>query len=132
MRILITEWALDAYLEMVERDFTEAEYWTILRPDIERLRDYPTDPFFQLEKRWSPAQTGRGADVESGFKMKWHNLGPGKIQLRLCVAIIGDEAWLCHAYSKTDPRLDHRNGVKLVDRIQSIRDGHAVIRGEIP
>lgn len=132
MRIVITEWALDAYTEMVGRDFTEEEYWSVLRPDIERLHRYPVDPFFKHDKSWGPAQLAAGADIPAGFKMKWHNIGPGLIQLRLCVAIIKDEAWLCHAYSKTSPKQDFRKGLQLFDRIDTIRDGRAVVKGEIP
>lgn len=55
MRILITEWALDAYAEMVGRDFSKDEYWKVVRPDILRLHQRTTDPRFRDDQFWGPA-----------------------------------------------------------------------------
>jgi hypothetical protein len=129
MRVLITDWALDAYAEMVGRDFSEEEYWAVLRPDILRLYARTTDIAFNDAHFWGPAQSGPSRNVPDGFKMKWRNIGSGRVQLRLCVALVEGNAWLCDAYSKTDPRQDYRMGVRLIDRIQSVRDGDVVVRG---
>lgn len=72
-----------------------------------------------------------GRDVRDGFKMKWRGRGAGGIQLRLNIALLDGDAWLCDAYSKTDPRLDHRMGIRLIDRIQAIRDGDVAAKGEL-
>ena len=32
--------------------------------------------------------------------MKWHNVGNGKFQLRLCIAIVNNECFVCRAYCK--------------------------------
>lgn len=82
MRILITDWALDADAGMVGRDFTEKEYRGVLRPDIARLHRRDADPRFKDARFWGPAQSGPACNVPDGFKMKWHNIGPGLIQLR--------------------------------------------------
>jgi hypothetical protein len=37
--VVITEWALDSYLNLkANQAFTDHEYWTILRPDVELLK----------------------------------------------------------------------------------------------
>jgi hypothetical protein len=61
MEIVITEWALDSYLNLVaQQAFTAQEYKMVIRPDVERLKTYPSDPKFQSHKFWSQAQDPRG------------------------------------------------------------------------
>ena len=131
MRIFITRWGLDSYLE--HRDsgvITRELYYEQLRPDILRLRHRDTDPKFQQPSFWGPAIGPRGR-VDEGWKMKWHNLGPGRLQLRLCVAVVEADAYLCHAYVKTSPAQDRRRAARLRDQIRLIRKGVADIRGEL-
>ncbi len=94
-RIIITEWAFDSYLELSGTNaFSSDEYWEVIRPDVERLQKYPKDSKFENSKFWSIA-TLNGERLSHGFKMKWHNIGAGAVQLRLCVALLDDSAFLC-------------------------------------
>src|SRR4051812_2042542 len=100
MDIAITEWAFQTYLDLKHRQvFTVQEYKTCIRPDVERLRGGipSTDPSFANAHFWGPAKDMAGNAVAHGFKMKWHNIGPGKVQLRLGVALINNTAYLCRA-----------------------------------
>lgn len=60
--------------------------------------------------------------------MKWHNIGAGKVQLRLCVAMTG-QAFLCQAYVKNSPSIDKRESAKLKSRINLIALGKYQYRG---
>lgn len=103
MDIIITEWALPAYLDLKARQaFTDQEYWDIIRPDVELLGDGIPSPHPQFANPlfWGPATDRSGNTVADGFKMKWHNMGPGRIQLRLCVGLLRGSAYLCRAYIK--------------------------------
>ena len=128
MKVLITEWALASYTEFVGRDFSEQEYWEVLRPDILRLYQHKTDACFQNAHFWGPAETGQGKVVQDGWKMKWHNIGHGRIQLRLGVALLDGDAYLCHAWSKTSGQ-DYPQGMVLKNRIQKIKEGNFSLRG---
>ena len=64
--------------------------------------------------------------------MKWHNFGNGNVQLRLCVALVDGDAYLCHAYVKTSPAQDRRRAASLKHKILLIQRGHHVERGELP
>jgi hypothetical protein len=131
VEILITEWALDSYLDLLNMGvFTQKDYWTILRPDVEKLRGYPADPVFQSNSKfWGPADV-MGTTIRDGFKMKWHNLGNGRCQLRLPVAIIGN-AYLCGAYVKSNPSAEAKALVRFTQHINLIRRGRAVVRGKL-
>ena len=108
MEVLITGWALNSYLELVsDGAFSKAEYKTTIRPDVERLKDYPDDVKFSQGKFWSVAIDSRGLTIADGYKMKWHNMGNGKVQIRLPVAMLS-EAVLCEAYVKNDPKREKR------------------------
>lgn len=49
--VIITEWALDSYLELVHRRvFDRAEYRSTIRPDVDRLKSYPNDPRFSQQQ----------------------------------------------------------------------------------
>jgi len=130
--VVITEWALDSYLELVSRRvFSTQEYKTTIRPDVERLKTYPSDPEFQKQNFWSPAQDTGGGVLRGGFKMKWHNVGVGNVQLRLPVGIVGD-AILCQAYVKENAKQERRLLAKFKTHLQLIRMGRHTIRGRLP
>jgi hypothetical protein len=130
LRIVITRWGLDAYLELLHKGvFDRALYRKELRPDILKLRAWPHDDAFQHAKFWGPADDG--SVVPDGYKMKWHNFGNGNVQLRLCVGLVGGDAYLCHAFVKTSPDQDKREAAKLRKRISLIRDGNFDWRGEL-
>lgn len=51
MEIVISEWALNSYLDLKhERAFTPNEYQQTLRPDVLRLKNYPSDAKFDLKQ----------------------------------------------------------------------------------
>lgn len=129
---MITEWALQSYLDLRHKTvFTDRDYWNVLRPAVELLRSYPTDPRFSNQHFWGPATDRAGNTIQYGFKMKWHNLGPGNVQLRLGVVIYSGDAYLCQAYVKSSDKVDKREMAKLKHRIRSIFRGHYTRRGTI-
>lgn len=69
--------------------------------------------------------------IQDGFKMKWRNLGPGRVQLRLAVAMHAGSAFLCHAYVKSSDSVDKREMAKLKDRIRNISLGNYTTRGTL-
>lgn len=142
MEVIITEWGLQSYIELkANAVFTDQDYRYQLRPDVELLKtDDPFDPAhpkFSNSKFWGRA-TFSGKVVKCGHKMKWHNLGPGKVQLRLCVVIVDSalekvkrqRAFICSAYVKDD-KTDAREMAKLKLKIQKIEDGTFVYRGNL-
>jgi hypothetical protein len=133
VRLIITEWALQSYLHMSHGQvFTPAEYWGILRPDVERLKaGYPSqDPKFGLPKFWGPAKSPSG-QIPNGFKMKWHNLGPGRVNLRLMVGLVGGDAYLCQAFVKKSSAQDLREGANLKRYMNLIAQGMYQHRGDL-
>ena len=142
MEVVITEWGLQSYIELKKQAvFTDAEYKNVLRPDAELLKtDDPFDqkhPKFSNNKFWGPA-THNGQVTKFGYKMKWHNFGPGRVQFRLCVVIIETEienvkdqrAFLCNSYVKDD-KTEKREMARLKIKIQKIEDGTYVYRGKL-
>ena len=142
MEVVITEWGLQSYINLKGLGvFTDTDYTTHLRPDVELLKT--DDPFdkthtkFSNDKFWGPAKSG-GKIIKFGYKMKWHNLGPGKVQLRLLVVIIETEidsvktqrAFLCTSFVKDD-KTDRREMARLKLKIQKIEDGTYVYRGKL-
>jgi hypothetical protein len=122
LEIVITQWALDSYLELKHSNtFSDQEYKNGIRPDVLRLVNYPNDPKFSNSKFWSIAESS-GTRIVGGFKMKWHQVGNGKIQLRLPVGMMG-EAYLCGAYVKEDPKKEKRKLEKFRTHLQLIRQG---------
>ena len=85
---------------------------------------------FQSSKFWGPAESRFGI-VPNGFKMKWHNFGPGKVQLRLMVAVIAGDAYLCQAYVKKGAPQDKREGANLKVRMNLIHAGRYTWRGDL-
>jgi hypothetical protein len=76
--------------------------------------------------------------IKFGYKMKWHNLGPGKVQLRLCVVILetvfeklkARRAFLCNSFVKNDMS-EAREMARLKMKIQKIEDGTFKYRGKL-
>lgn len=133
MRIVITRWGLDAYLDLLHRGVFDRDlYYEVLRPDILRLRNRVADATFENPKFWGPALDRQNSPVTDGYKMKWHSFGNGNVQLRLCVGLVGGDAFLCHAYVKTSGAQDMRMAAALKDRLGLIRAGQHQERGELP
>lgn len=97
MEIVITEWALQSYLEL-NNVFTDKEYREILRPDAELLHEYPQHSKFRNEKFFGPCKDKSGKIIRQGYKMKWHNIGSGRVLLRLLIVLAHEEAYLCDTY----------------------------------
>lgn len=132
MEIIITQWALDSYLNLVSQNvFTRQEYLTMIRPDVMLLKEYPNDTKFKNSKFWSPANDRNGLVISSGYKMKWHQIGNGKVQLRLAVGIFGDACFLCEAYVKNDDKVDKRKLAKFKVYLDLIRQGSYTVRGKL-
>jgi len=132
LSVVITEWALQSYVELVaDNVFTREEYRKVLRTDVLRLKRYPDDHRFKLDTFWGPAKIRGGVAVTRGYKMKWHNIGPGKVQLRVCVAMINSTAFLCQAYVKGSDAKDKREAALLLGRIDLIEQGNFDYRGRL-
>jgi hypothetical protein len=134
MEVIITEWGLQSYIDLKSRGiFNDRDYKMILRPDAELLKtDDPFDlnhPKFSNPKFWGPA-IFRGNVLRNGYKMKWHNIGPGRVQLRLCVVFSRNQAYLCNAYVKDD-KSEAREMARLKIKIQKVEDGTYVYRGNL-
>ena len=92
---------------------------------------------FGNSKFWGPA-TCKGNITKQGYKMKWHNLGNGKVQLRLCVVIVETEiedrkeqrAFLCTSYIKND-KSEKIEMLNLRTKIRKILDGTYHYRGTL-
>lgn len=132
MEILITDWALDSYLDLVgKKVFTRQEYLEMIRPDVMRLINFPNDPKFQNGKFWSSARDMSGAVISSGYKMKWHQMGDGRVQLRLTVGVLGEQCFLCEAYVKQNTKVDIRKLSKFKGILELIRSGNYTVRGRL-
>ena len=135
--VIITEWALDSYLRLKHAGtFTDQEYWTEIRPDVERLRGGAPgpDPKFQSSSFWGPAKLGVQV-LNNGFKMKWRQLGPGKVQLRLPVMagshLSAPAAFLCEAYEKSNVSLEQRKMARFKTHMNLISQAKYTYRGQI-
>ena len=132
MEIVITEWALDAYLDLLHAGvFSRNEYWAELRPGVELLARWPNHPKFTNPKFWSVATDKAGQIISHAWKMKWHNLGPGKVQLRLGVVIHDPRAFLCRAWVKDSDATDKRELAKLKTHVNRIQLGQYISRGTL-
>lgn len=121
MNIVITQWALNAYLNCVaQRVFSKEDYSNTLKPDVLLLKQYPNVTKFKNGKFWSVADDGSGNVLPHGFKMKWHQIGHGKVQLRLPVALL-NHAFLCEAYGKTNEKQEKRKLAIFKTHIQLIQ-----------
>ena len=124
MEIIITEWALGSYLELrAQQAFVNEEYRQRIRPDVLLLRHYPIHPKFAQSNFWSQ-------EFPNGFKMKWHQMGNGKVQIRLPVGVFGP-AFLCEAYVKESPRQEARKLARFKTHLQLIRLGRFTERGRL-
>jgi hypothetical protein len=132
MEIAITQWALDSYLDLVSNNiFTRKEYFSEIRPDVMLLKKYPNDPKFSNSKFWSPANDLNGKVIPDGYKMKWHQIGNGRVQLRLTVGLLNGDGFLCEAYVKKDSKVDKRKLAKFKVYLELIRQERFVIRGKL-
>lgn len=142
MEVIITEWGLQSYIDLKAKGaFSDSDYKKILRPDAELLKtDDPFDknhPKFSNDKFWGPAKH-KGQITKYGYKMKWHNFGPGKNQFRLCIVIVETEieevkaqrAFLCTSYIK-DNSTEKREMARLKTKVKKILDGTYVYRGAL-
>ena len=134
MEIEITEWAIDTYLDLVKQGIiSKPDYKNIIRPDVELLKPeigLPLqNPKFGNDKFWGPA-TFQGSIIPDGFKMKWHNFGNGNVQLRVCIVIVNNHAFICRGYAKTD-KIEPREMAKLKNHIRAIFLGQYTKRGVI-
>jgi hypothetical protein len=136
MHIVITQWALDSYLELKhEKAFSPVVYKDTIRPDVKLLESYPANPKFSNDKFWSQVTLDK-RPLPNAFKMKWHNLGDRHIQLRLTIGIGFDKelsgiAFLCRAYVKTDPKFENRQLIKFETRLELIRKRKFIERGRL-
>jgi hypothetical protein len=131
--VVITEWALDSYLNLRHANvFTVQEYKATLRPDVELLKHGNPSPHakFNNSKFWGPAKQGN-AVLHDGYKMKWHQLGPGKVQLRLPVMSFTRSAFLCEAYVKNNAATDQRRMARFKTHMNLIAQGRYVYRGAL-
>jgi hypothetical protein len=136
-RIIITEWALQSYVDLKYHGaFTDQEYWDVLRPDVELLAGgIPSpDPKFQSTAFWGPAKLGNQV-LSGGYKMKWRQVGPGKVQLRLPVASGlfqgGPAAFLCACYEKRDDKYEQRQLARFEQHISLISQNRYQYRGSL-
>lgn len=105
----------------MQQAFTDQDYWQRIRPDILLLKVYPFHPKFALSNFWSQ-------ELPHGFKMKWHQLGHGKVQVRLPVGVF-ESAILCEAYVKESSKQEARKLARFKTHLQLIRLGRYVERG---
>jgi hypothetical protein len=133
MDLIITNWALDSYQLLIndKHVFSKDEFLTVIRPDVLLLKDgFPSQhEKFNQSKFWGEA-TLNGKIIQNAFKMKWHNIGDGKIQLRLCVIILKSNIYICNGYVKND-RTEPREMAKLKLKIDKINEGKFVKLGVI-
>ncbi len=131
MDIIITQWALNSYLDLLHQSvFTPAEYRSKIRGDVLLLKNYPLDPKFTQSKFWSKAQDSAGNIIANGYKMKWHQVGNGLVQLRLPVGIF-KEAFLCSAYVKQNTKQEKRELAKFKTYLQLIRQQKFTVCGRL-
>jgi len=124
MDVVITSWALNSLLDLKkQRVFTDQEYWKELRPDALLLNNYPNNTKFNNDKFWSSTKDGKGNPIRHGYKMKWHQIGTGKVQLRLPVGLF-KQAFLCEAYVKSNEKIEKRKLAKFKAHLQMIQSGN--------
>jgi len=131
--VVITDWALSSYLALRHRQvFTDQDYWGTLRPDVELLRTgIPSvHPKFANSTFWGPAKQGN-VSLADGYKMKWHQLGAGQIQLRLPVMGGPRTAFLCEAYVKQDSKTERRKMARFKTHMNLISLGRYIYRGKL-
>ena len=131
MKIIITQWALDPYLDLkAQRVFRSADYQGLIRPDILLLKSFPSHPKFVNGKFWSMASV-LGKSIVGGYKMKWHQVGHGNVQPRLLIAVFNKTALLCEGYVKTNVNMDTRKLLIFKTHVQLIQQNRYTICGEL-
>lgn len=70
------------------------------------------------------------SEISGGFKMKWHQVGPGRVQLRLPVGLAA-AAVLCEAYVKGGAKEERRRPARFKTHMQLIRQGRYDERGRL-
>jgi hypothetical protein len=89
MNIIITQWALDSYLDLKhDGAFSATDYRATIRPDVLLLRVYPTHPKFSNGKFWSIA-TLNDSPLSDGFKME-----VAQLRRTLCTAQVACRRWV--------------------------------------
>lgn len=124
---------MDSYLRLRHAQvFTDQEYRGTLRPDVELLKaGIPSsDPKFQSSTFWGPAKQGNVV-LTDGYKMKWRNLGPGRVQLRLPVMAGQRTAFPCEAYLKASAAVDQRKMARFKTHMNLIAQGRYTYRGKL-
>lgn len=132
--LVITEWALNAYLELKhKRVFTDEEYQLKIRPDVLLLQDgIPAcHSKFESNKFWGPVTDKSSNTISSAYKMKWRQIGPGRVQLRLLIFVHQEQILLCRAYVKSNENVDKREAARLKIHIKDILHGNYVTRGKL-
>lgn len=105
--------------------FDKKEYKNQIRPDVLLLENYPNHQKFKNQKFWSSA-----GSITKAFKMKWHQVGNGKIQLRLGLGIFND-AILCEGYVKGSTKTEARKLARLKTHMELIAKGRYTECGRI-
>ena len=62
--------------------------------------------------------------------MKWHQIGNGKVQLRLTIGIFS-EAFLCEAYVKENSKAEKRKMARFKVYLQKIRNDEYMENGRL-
>jgi hypothetical protein len=131
--VVVTEWALDSYLDLRHRAvFSAQEYRSVLKPDVLLLKDGlpPRHAKFQRHDFWSDAKQGSGV-IDGGYKMKWHQVGPGQVDLRLAVTPLQGQVLLCECYEKRSVRYERRKLARFKTQINLIAAGRYAHRGTL-
>ena len=69
--------------------------------------------------------------IANGYKIKWHQMGTGLVQLRLTIGIFEDECFLCEAYVKSNANMEYRKLENFRHYLKSIRDKQYLKRGRL-
>lgn len=135
--VIITEWALQSYLDLkAQNAFSDEDYRDTLRPDVKLLAGgIPNlDPKFHSSQFWGPAKLGN-QNIPDGYKMKWRQMGPGLVQLRLPVAVGlyqgKPAAFLCECYVKSDVKHEQRRMARFKQHMSLISQGRYQYRGAL-
>jgi hypothetical protein len=131
--VVVTEWTLDSFLQLAQRGvLTSAEHGGVLRPDLVLLRQGlpATDPRFHAHAFWSPAKQGSWL-IRGGYKMKWHQLGPLQVELRLAVTALPGQVLLCECYDKASSADERRKMARLKTQMNLIAAGRYTHRGTL-
>ena len=96
-----------------------------------KSRKIKNDTKFQNNVGWGPAKERGGVNIQHGFKLKWHNIGSGRVELRVGVAIMSTKAFLCRGYVKSSDAVDKREIARLKTHINRLSQGRYKIMGTL-